>query len=177
VTRAQAPTDRAEEEAATAARELLRRTHEEVGRADSKAATLLAGVVVAVTVVATSALGGHWTPLGLRPAAQVLWWLATGALACTIVLLCTCIYPSVRRRAGSAVIGFFGDAGAYPTGEALRAALSRPDHAPMTRLADQLFDLSRIVRRKYLCIRVAFWGLAACAGLTAISLVVNRLPI
>jgi len=167
-----------EDEAAAVAQaqDLLRRTQDEVGRADSKAAALLAGVLVAVTVVSTSALGGHWTPLTLRPVAQTLWWLAAGAVACAVVLLCTCIYPRGRRRTGGSAVGYFGDVQAYPTPEALRAALSRPDQSPLARIADQLHDLSRIVRRKYLCIRVALWGLAAGAGLAAVSLLANRLP-
>jgi hypothetical protein len=111
-----------------------------------------------------------------RQPAALLWWLATGTVACGIGLLCACIYPSLCGRAGRAILGYFGDVLSYSTREELRSALLRPDAMLLIRLSDQLFVVSRIVLRKYQLIQFAFWALAAGSVLVGASLIVDHLP-
>jgi hypothetical protein len=160
------------------ARGLTQVTRDEIGRADNKAAVLLAGVLAVVGFVASSVLAGQWSPFRLASAAQVLWWLATAAVAIGLTLLCACLYPTVRRRgrdrAGREVVGYFGHVNAHGSGGELVAALRRRAAVPeLERQALELLAVSGIAERKYLRIRLAIWALAAAGALVVAAAVVG----
>jgi hypothetical protein len=157
------------------ASDLLRETREEVTRADGKASTLLAAVVVVSGLFVASTLAGQWSPLGLRPAAQVACWLAVIVIAAGIVLLCACIYPNVSNQLTKDVLGYFGHVMLYQTRQELIEALRTHGETPLIRLSDQLFVISRIVRRKYDFMRYGIWSLAVGVVLLVASFLLQHL--
>src|SRR5207253_8010409 len=125
--------------------ELLRETREEVSRADSKTAIVLAAALVVAGLFGSSTLNGKWTPFSLSLATQMLWWPATALALVGIGLLCASIYPNVGNQTSKQVLGYFGHVNQYASRDELSASLR--DHAsqPLVRLSDQLIIISRIV--------------------------------
>lgn len=156
------------------ARSLIRETREEIGRADRKAATLLAGVLVAAGLVA----GRGQPPLQLA-AASMLWWIAALGVGVGVVLLCACVYPAGTRRQDRLArhIGYFGHLNECSTVEQLVAALRRQlVVSELQRLARTLLALSAIASRKHRLIRLAIWTFAAAGALALASVLAGRVP-
>src|SRR5690242_8638023 len=77
--------------------DLLKDTREELARADSKAALLLAGTGVVVGAVLAGLLGGRWTPFSLDNRVEWIWWLGVGSAAAGIFSIAAAVYPRIHR--------------------------------------------------------------------------------
>jgi Family of unknown function (DUF5706) len=157
------------------ARNLIGETREEIGRADHKAATLLAGVLVAAGLVA-----GRSQPPALRLApASALWWIAALATGVGVALLCACVYPAGTRRQDRLArhVGYFGHLNECSTVEQIAAALRRQVAAPeLEWLSRTLLTLSAIASRKHRLVRLAIWTFAAAVALAIASVLAGRVP-
>ena len=152
--------------------DLLKDTREELARADSKAALLLAGTGVVVGAVLAGLLGGRWTPFSLDNRVEWIWWLGVGSAAAGIFSIAAAVYPRIHRPNflhPPPIPSYFGDVVAYRDIQMFRQAV---DQAPsrQERLIDQTFTVSRIVQRKYVLLRrgLRFLLLAILACTTAI---------
>lgn len=141
---------------------LLTETREEIGRADQKAAILLAATGVAVTVL-VGLLAGRWSPAHLPAGIQWLWWLGVLALAAAIVFLAAAVMPRISHRGDPSTVTYFGHVVRLTDRSRLIEHLRRSAANPLDRAVDQLVLLSRIAFRKYRCTQVAMWLLGSAA--------------
>jgi hypothetical protein len=152
---------------------LLADTREELGRADHKASLLLAGGGVAIGALLASLFGRQWSPIELDHRVQWLWWLSAAAAAMALLALGDTIYPRTwAAEGGTGGIAFYGDVLAVPR-DRLEAEVRRAADRRGSCLADQLFEVSRIVRRKYRAIKVALWMYAAAVSCAIATAVLN----
>ena len=155
------------------AQRLVDATIAEIDRADTKAALLLAASGVLVGV-GTSVLAAEATKLSHLPTRiSIPLFFVLGAAVAALITLGSAAYP---RGVGSTSTGFrsvtyFKDV--VRTGDAsrLRSAMLGTISDRESVILEQLIQLSRIVARKYLLIRVAFalfvvvlFASAACAA-------------
>ncbi|WP_246151168.1 Pycsar system effector family protein [Streptomyces qinzhouensis] len=131
-------------------RELIAQNYVEIGRADGKAAVLLAtgGTLFGILLVRRP-LDALW--------AVSLWWAAaitaTGALVCLLLALA----PRRGARAGErhGLLAYYEDVVRAETRADLRAGLRRNGSDPQPRLLRALRETSRIARAKNRCVRYA----------------------
>ena len=155
--------------------DLLEDTREELTRADSKAALLLAATGVAAGALLAGLLGGRWTPFSLDNRVEWIWWIGVCAAGAGILSIAAAVYPRIRLRSAPnpEAPAYYGDVAAYDSLEAFRRAVEQaPD--PEARLVDQTFLVARIVQTKYVLLRrgLRFLLLAtlACAGAVGASI-------
>jgi hypothetical protein len=129
----------------------------ELGRVDTKAATLLA-LVGAGLAVAVSVIPGEVTPTAV---AGVLLWVAAGASVASIIVLLLCIRP-VLSAAG---FGFPSYAGSVPEP-------SQRNDNPQDRRVAELTFLSGLLVRKYHLVRLAVDALFASLAVLLAAVVV-----
>jgi hypothetical protein len=139
---------------------LLTETREELGRADSKAATLMSASGVVVSVLLAGAIAGQWTPLQLGWW-QLLWWPGAVTGAAGVIAFAYAVWPRVTHEDPEQKLAYFGHVANYDKVEDLRAALKNKDSTPaMDRTLDQLIVVSKIVTAKYYWVR---WGMRLLA--------------
>jgi MFS family permease len=160
--------------------DLLRDTREELARADSKAALLLAATGVVVGALLAGLLGGRWTPFSLDTRVEWIWWLGVACAAAGIFSISAAVYPRIHRPDvlhPPPTPSYFGDVVAYKDIQMFRQAV---EQAPsrQERLIDQTFTVSRIVQRKYVLLRrgLRFLLLAilACTVAVLINIPLSR---
>jgi Pycsar effector protein len=153
---------------------LLSETRQELSRVDSKASLLLAAVGVVLGALIGGLAGSRWTPMRLNGAVHWLWWLGTASATIGVLLIAAAVYPRIYPRGtpqpGAPV--YYGHVSAYRDIGEFRRALEEPP-STQDRLINQIFVLSRIVRRKYALLRSGLWCLLlttmACALAVTIS--------
>lgn len=140
---------------------LLKDTREELGRADSKAATLMSASGVVVSVLLAGAIAGKWNPTELGHW-QWLWWPGAVAGAIGVVAFAAAVWPRAVHTEPKEALAYFGHAAQYEKVEDLETALDEKVSSPKKdRTTDQLLTVSKIVRRKYQLIR---WGIGLLGG-------------
>ncbi|MFD7546103.1 hypothetical protein [Streptomyces sp. NPDC059816] len=175
----------------TLSRELVAQNHQEIGRADGKAAVLLATSATLLGLLLAR------RPPGATPALS-LWWCATAMTTGALLLLLMALIPRTTvLTAGAAgvtgvtgvtgvvgAVGAGGAVGAAPVlayyedvlsahaGAALCAGLGRGGADPRPHLLRALTGTSRVARAKNRCVRGAVLALfpavaAAVPALTA----------
>lgn len=159
--------------------DLLKEAREELSRADSKAALLLATTGVAVGALLAGLLGGKWTPFDLDNRVQWIWWLGVGSAASGIYSIAAAVYPRIRRHqtTPAGAPAYYGDVAAYRNIDLFRQAIGQaPD--PRERIIDQTFRVAHIVQRKYVLLQrgLLFLLLAvlACAAAVLINIPLGR---
>lgn len=85
---------------ATVAARLLADLHTEIGRADSKAAVLVAALGMTAGVFTGLLAGKDWSPGSLGAAGPVLWWAGTAALAVSLLALLLAVLPATAPTPG-----------------------------------------------------------------------------
>ncbi|GAA2849983.1 hypothetical protein GCM10010517_07440 [Streptosporangium fragile] len=149
---------------------LLSEVRAEIGRADQKAAILLAAVGVAVGAVIGGVLGGRWKPDDISNSAEWLWWVGVGL--CTLGVLCLgkVIYPrsaeAVKRTASQPV--YLRDFTERAISGIERRGLAGAARENADLLGEQVRRLGVIVDVKYMFIRrgmlLLLGALFCCVG-------------
>lgn len=150
---------------------LLDRTRQELDRADAKATTLLAGVGVGAGALLAGIFAGAWTPRDLFIPGAILWWVGSGAVLVGVYQFIYAVYPRTTpsidaRPVPAAYYGDIVDAHdkKMDVPDQIRQAGAREFDA----LADQVLQISLIVRKKYGGIRKGVWlvsiGIVVAAG-------------
>jgi MFS family permease len=134
--------------------DLLAETREELTRADSKAALLLAASGVVIGALLAGLFGSKWTPFDLNNKIEWLWWLGVASAAFGVFSIAAAVYPRVRRHGTvhPGVPSYYGDVAAYENIDAFRRAIEKVPRS-RERLIDQIFVLSSMVQHKYLLLR------------------------
>jgi MFS family permease len=155
--------------------DLLDDTREELARADSKAALLLAATGVVVGALLAGLFAGKWTPFDLGIRIEWLWWLGVCAAAAGIFAIAGAVYPRLRPRGAPPPPGaptYFGDVTTYKDIDAFRRAIEQAPN-PKERLIDQTFVLSRIAWRKYVLLRLGLRLLLLAILACGIAVLIN----
>lgn len=128
-------------------RELIAQNHVEIGRADGKAAVLLAtgGTLLGLLLVRQPP-----TAFGL----QILWWTGTVTTMVALLLLLTALLPrhGSRARGSSRTVAYFDDVIRAEQRAELSSGLLQASSDPYPRLFRALTATSRIARNKYRCV-------------------------
>ena len=159
--------------------DLLKDAREELGRVDSKAALLLAGVGVVAGALLAGLLNGKWTPFSLDSRVEWAWWLGLGAASGGIFSIAAAVYPYTGRdtalHAGPPM--YYGDVAAYKDVDAFRKAIADTPSI-QDRLVDQTFQISKIVQRKYKLLRrgllLLLLAVVACVTAMVINVPLSR---
>jgi hypothetical protein len=163
-----APAERVEELAA----DLLGRTRAETAQADNKAAILLAGVL-AMTGSGWAVLSSSsWNPLSQGSLVTVFFWASLASVLGAVGCLAGALYPRQRSgRAAPGFVGYFEDVVALGSVVELKQSLRRPELDLLDVWADQIWQLCRIVQRKYSLIRwaIRFIGSAVVLGAGSVA--------
>jgi Family of unknown function (DUF5706) len=147
---------------------------EELNRADTKASILLAGSVAVVAAVIAGVIAGGWLPTMLTDWREPLWWTGTAAAIVAILLLAAAIYPRTKRRDGrSSVIAYYGDVVGLTDRTELLIALERSARRDVDRLIDQIYQVSRIVKRKYRLLALGMWSILVSAAGCCLSVLLE----
>jgi hypothetical protein len=149
------------------AAQILREAREEVVRADAKASMLLAIYAVAGSVLGGALLAGDWSPSNLDWWGEALWWGAALLGAAALASVGLAVYPRIGNKvAGRPALTYFNDVALIEDPAHVLEALKRIDQ--FDRDLNQLIQLSRIARRKYVWIRRAMVCAAAWLSLLGI---------
>lgn len=143
-----------EQQVEALAERLLGESREELVRADSKAATLLAAFGLLTGIVLTALFAGKFSPQQLTPAAQLSWWLGCAAVGLALLTLGRAIYPTLDHEAAEGPVSYFGHI-AGKDAAAVEAALRRQIEGGRSRTIEQLLVISEIAWRKYRRIQFA----------------------
>ncbi|MGY0068381.1 Pycsar system effector family protein [Streptomyces sp. QTS137] len=131
-------------------RELIAQNHIEIGRADGKAAVLLAtgGTLLGLLLV-------RRPPAALGP--QPLWWTATLTTTVALLLLLTALLPRYgpKIRESSRALAYFDDVVRAEKRAELASELLLTSSDPRPRLFRALTATSRIARNKNRCVHGA----------------------
>jgi len=159
--------------------DLLEDTREELGRADAKAALLLAGAGVAVGALLAGLLNGRWVPFALDNRIEWLWWLGVASTAAGIYSIAAAVYPRIQRSPGSdpGTLAYYGDVAAYKDIDSFRRAIEQPLD-PRKRLMSQTYVVCKIAQRKYMLIqhgmRFLAFAILACTAAILINIPLSR---
>jgi hypothetical protein len=163
--------DPAEVEALAA--QLLAEAREELVRADSKAAMLLAAFGVVVGVVVAGLVAGDFRPNDLGCVWEVIWWCGCVVLAAALVALARAIYPALTHPEADGSISYFGHAAAKSDATALQKALEVQVAGARSRTVEQLKVISDLAWFKYRCLQVALFAFGAGSGLCILAVVAS----
>ncbi|WUS98168.1 DUF5706 domain-containing protein [Streptomyces sp. NBC_00708] len=148
-------------------RELIAQNHIEIGRADGKAAVLLAtgGSLLGLLLVCRTP--GTFGPLPL-------WWAATVTTTAALLLLLTALLPRHGQKAGrnSRSLAYYDDVVRAERHAELPSGLSRTSADPHPRLFRALTGTSRIAHIKNRCVHGAVLMLlpaVACVSAALLS--------
>jgi hypothetical protein len=144
---------------------MLTAAREELSRADMKASILLTATGAVIAAIVAGAVAGDWSPTRLTGWREVLWWVATAAAGSAVLLLAAAVYPRTKRPRGSRpdTIAYYGDLAIFAGHEELRAALEQSAVRDVDRLTDQVYQVGRIVARKYRLLAAGMWALLIAA--------------
>ena len=154
--------------------DLLAETREELTRADSKAALLLAASGVVIGALLAGLFGGKWTPFDLNSKIEWLWWLGVTSAAFGVFSIAAVVYPRIRRHGAvhSGAPAYYGDVAAYENIDAFRRAIEKVPSS-RERLVDQVFVLSGTVQRKYVLLRRGLRGLLLAILACTAAVIIN----
>lgn len=124
---------------------------------------VLAALGIGFGAVLGGVLAGDWAPSTLTSWGEPIWWLGAGAALASVIAAALAVWP--RLGAGGADrVHYWGDVAKFATLEELASSLDEHPIDSGGRTRQQMWELSRIVNRKYALVRAAI-VLAGCAVL------------
>ncbi len=157
---------------------VLSETRSEIGRADQKAAILLATAGVGIGALIGGALSGQWSPEVIPDSIEWLWWAGVGACVLGVLTLAGALYPRSRAKPPSARPGrvYLSDFTDKATSTAIleRDSLGEAARERVDLIADQIRRLGVIVDKKYALIRRGMLFLLGSFGCCVLSVIIGR---
>ncbi|MFE0176258.1 Pycsar system effector family protein [Streptomyces sp. NPDC059002] len=143
---------------------LLADLRAEIGRADSKAAVLVAALGLTGGVFSGRLASSEWTPGQLGLPGQAVWWAGAFSLVLSLFSLLMAVLPRYRGVpwAPGRPLTYFGDIQLAARTGVLADALTETAREPALALLTALAETSRIAARKHQWIRTGL--IAFCAG-------------
>jgi hypothetical protein len=145
-------------------RRMLDEARTEVGIADHKASMVLAAIGVAFGAVLGGLLANDWRPSKLEGFGKPLWWVAAVMVLSAVSAAGLAVWPRYSKASTSAGVHYWGHVVTFASEGELFDALDRQPPDDLARTRHQLWHMSRVVDRKYRCVRWAL-GLSAIASL------------
>lgn len=134
---------------------MLTEARNEVGAADHKASMVLAVLGIGFGALLAGLIARDWSPGDLNVVGSCLWWAAAAAAAGSVVSAAAAVWPRFTLPARTSVVFFWGHVATFADREELEEALERHPPRLEDRTRHQLFELSKIVARKYQLVRAA----------------------
>lgn len=144
---------------------MLAEARNEVGAADHKASMVLAVLGIGFGAVLGGLIARDWSPSELNVVGAVLWWAGALAAAASVVGAAAAVWPRFTLPPKSRDVFYWGHVATYRSLRELDEALDKHPPRLEDRTRHQLFELSRIVARKYSCVRAAMRLSAVAAPL------------
>lgn len=152
-------------EATELASVLLAEAREELARADSKSAMLLASFGLVIGIIISGLIAGDVQLNSLDCTSAYLWWLGCFLVAVSVVSLARAIYPRLTHGHANGPVTYFGHAASLDPAE-ITVRLEEQLKTDCPRVVEQLAVVSDLVWLKYRCLQVALWsfggGIALC---------------
>lgn len=134
---------------------ILAEARNEVGAADHKASMVLAVLGIGFGALLAGLIAREWSPAELSGAGRVVWALGALLAAGSVAAAASAVWPRFTVPAPPVEIYYWGHVAAFDSRAALDATLETHPPGLPGRTRHQLFELSRIVARKYHWVRVA----------------------
>lgn len=147
----------------------------EVVMADQKASMILAAAGIGFAAVLGGFLSGDWKPSDYNSAGEFLWWLGAFFAFGVVLLNAIAVWPRFTTRDEDGLVTYWGHVARYSRLDQFEAALeASPVDPPRTR--HQLWRLARIVRTKYICVRLGLVSGGIAATLFVLAGLVGTAP-
>ena len=152
---------------------ILAEARNEVGAADHKASMVLAVLGIGFGALLAGLIARDWSPAELDVAGRTVWYVGALLAAGSVGAAALAVWPRFTVPPPSPQVYYWGHVAAFDSREALDASLDAQPPTLPARTRHQLYELSRIVARKYHWVRVAmrlagasvpFFVLAALVG-------------
>jgi hypothetical protein len=140
---------------------MLAEARAEVGYADQKASLLLAALGIGFGAIIGGLLAGSWKPSD-QGGGELAWWIGVCLAAASVGIAAGAVWPRYARRKVGSDVFYWGHVAALESFDEFTKALDANPPTSEERTGHQLWELSRIVARKYRLIRIAFVA-AGCA--------------
>ncbi|AWB92867.1 hypothetical protein C3E78_12000 [Aeromicrobium chenweiae] len=142
---------------------ILAEARNEVGAADHKASMVLAVLGIGFGALLAGLLARDWNPRDLDALGAFFWWVAAALASSSVAAAAMAVWPRFTVPSRTKDIFYWGHAAAFDSQRSLDAVLDRHPPTLEDRTRHQLFELSRIVAKKYRYVRLAM----SLAGLSA----------
>jgi hypothetical protein len=152
---------------------ILAEARNEVGAADHKASMVLAVLGIGFGALLAGLIARDWSPAELDVPGRTVWYVGALLAAGSVGAAALAVWPRFTVPPPSPQVYYWGHVAAFDSREALDASLDAQPPTLPARTRHQLYELSRIVARKYHWVRVAmrlagasvpFFVLAALIG-------------
>ncbi|MCO7239549.1 Pycsar system effector family protein [Aeromicrobium sp. CnD17-E] len=152
---------------------ILAEARNEVGAADHKASMVLAVLGIGFGALLAGLIARDWSPAELDVAGRTIWYVGALLAAGSVGAAALAVWPRFTVPPPSPQVYYWGHVAAFDSREALDASLDAQPPTLPARTRHQLYELSRIVARKYHWVRLAmrlagasvpFFVLAALVG-------------
>jgi hypothetical protein len=151
---------------------LHKETREELIRVDGKIGVLLRAFLVAVAVVAAGIIAGNWRPSNLDFSDQIVWWCGVALVVVALIRLVAALVPrTLHSKPPQGVPRYYADIASLSSADDLIAILDNASES--ARIADQTYELSKIVVRKYRTITQSTWTYAVGVGAASLSVILG----
>lgn len=152
---------------------MLAEARAEVLHADHKATLVLTGLGVGGGALLAGVIAGDWQPSRYHAPGEAIWWFGVAASLLSVVFAAIAVWPRWNADDVANGVFYWGHVATFDSEAQLASALGRQSKTHIERDRHQLFQLSRIVARKYRWVRRAMssaaiagcvFGLAALTG-------------
>jgi len=151
---------------------LLGHAREELNRADNKASITLASAGIGFGAFLGGAVSGDWQPFDLGNCVEWVWWVGALLFVVGVCAIASSVWPSTETKTDDKIPSYYQRVAKLPDTTALRSAMESVDLDEI--LIEQLLVISKIVRKKYLKLRIGLGLLVVgTAFLTAPHLLQN----
>lgn len=144
---------------------ILAEARNEVAYADQKASMVLAALGVGFGAALGGLFASDWSPDELPALGECAWWFGVLLAAASVFFASWAVWPRTHIDQHETAIYYWGHVARYKTLAELDEALASTTLNQDDRTRHQMWELCRIVRRKYELVRRAFIS----AGLAVLS--------
>ncbi len=132
---------------------LLDEAREEVGYADHKASIILAALGIGFSAVLGGMLASDWSPSDLGGWSQLFWWLSAVLAGLSVLASSLAVWPRLGNPSPGRGIFYWGQVARFASKQEFSKAIEMLQPSFEERTKDQLWELARIVTKKYRWIR------------------------
>lgn len=148
---------------------MLAEARNEVGAADHKASMVLAVLGIGFGALLAGLIAREWSPHDLNMLGSIFWWAGASLAGLSVICAAGAVWPRFTLPHKTTEVFYWGHVATFNSQRELETALDKHPPRLDDRTRHQLFELSRIVARKYQCVRAAMVLSAIAAPLFLIA--------